>query len=91
MPVHGQHFLRLDEWGRSALEADIVAPILDREGLWLNIKSVATLDKEVKGNKTLDRNLKFNTVDIDPKNVLPFRPVVDLEAQVKALGIRNFE
>jgi hypothetical protein len=60
------------------------------KGIFSDIKSVAALDKELMGKKTLDRTLRFRTVEIDPKINIPFRAVSDLEAQVKGLGIHSF-
>ncbi|TVY46389.1 hypothetical protein LCER1_G008697 [Lachnellula cervina] len=57
------------------------------KGVFSDIKSIAHLDKEKKGTKTLDRNINFRTVELDPHSNAGFRPVADLEAQIKALGI----
>ena len=57
------------------------------KSVFSDVKSVAQFEKEKKGTKTLDRNLKFPTVELDQTGHVSFRPVADLDAQVKALGI----
>ncbi|TVY90806.1 hypothetical protein LAWI1_G005376, partial [Lachnellula willkommii] len=56
-------------------------------GAFSDVKSVAFLDKEKMGKKTMDRHLKFRTVELDQTGHLGFRSVAELEAQVKNLGI----
>ncbi|TVY65745.1 hypothetical protein LSUE1_G008321 [Lachnellula suecica] len=61
------------------------------KGIFSDIKSVAQLDVTRKRKRTMDKKVKFRTVELDPANQIPFRSVADLIAAVTGLGIYHFD